>query len=272
MASIPQFYSNYSFSNDFSQFPNPLLISQENCTGGVYGGGAAIPSTATWGEEISFPMFLENGGLDVLQQESNLTSSVSAALFPELIGISSDLAIPTASPDNSVVGSCGIGTIQNYGGRYQLQDVSDFGEECSQFAHQDFKPVDPAVGENWGIQGNRMLPAMEESNLKVGRYSVEERKDRILRYLKKRNQRNFNKTIKYACRKTLADRRVRVRGRFARNTEQCEEDQMVMKKEDDNSPNDKNLYCSDAVQIKQDEDDWLQEAMANLMYLPYISG
>ena len=41
-----------------------------------------------------------------------------------------------------------------------------------------------------------MPPAMDDSNLKVGRYSVEERKDRILRYLKKRNQRNFNKTIK----------------------------------------------------------------------------
>ena len=37
----------------------------------------------------------------------------------------------------------------------------------------------------------------QESNMmKVGRYSEEERKDRIVRYLKKRNQRNFNKTIK----------------------------------------------------------------------------
>ena len=40
------------------------------------------------------------------------------------------------------------------------------------------------------------MTGIEESNTKVGRYSVEERKDRILRYLKKRNQRNFNKTIK----------------------------------------------------------------------------
>lgn len=36
----------------------------------------------------------------------------------------------------------------------------------------------------------------EKEEVKVGKYSVEERKDRILRYLKKRNQRNFNKTIK----------------------------------------------------------------------------
>lgn len=40
------------------------------------------------------------------------------------------------------------------------------------------------------------MPLMEEANAKIGRYSVEERKDRILRYLKKKNQRNFNKTIK----------------------------------------------------------------------------
>ncbi|CAK8536170.1 unnamed protein product [Lathyrus sativus] len=48
-------------------------------------------------------------------------------------------------------------------------------------------------------------------------YSPEEKKLRIERYKRKRNQRNFNKKIKYVCRKTLADRRPRIRGRFARN-------------------------------------------------------
>ncbi|XP_028767464.1 zinc finger protein CONSTANS-LIKE 4-like isoform X3 [Neltuma alba] len=60
---------------------------------------------------------------------------------------------------------------------------------------------------------------LEEANFKVGRYSAEERKEKISKYRAKRGQRNFNKTIKYACRKTLADNRPRIRGRFARNDE-----------------------------------------------------
>uniref|UniRef100_A0A0E0MBF0 CCT domain-containing protein n=1 Tax=Oryza punctata TaxID=4537 RepID=A0A0E0MBF0_ORYPU len=51
----------------------------------------------------------------------------------------------------------------------------------------------------------------------VGSYSAEERRERIDKYRSKRNQRNFDK-ITYACRKTLADSRPRVKGRFARNS------------------------------------------------------
>ncbi|RWW27771.1 hypothetical protein GW17_00007786 [Ensete ventricosum] len=85
---------------------------------------------------------------------------------------------------------------------------------------------------------------MDESTFKVGRLSVEERKEKITRYIKKRNQRNFSKKIKYACRKTLADSRPRVRGRFAKNDEfgemtkpssrnhEMDEEEVVMKEED----------------------------------------
>ncbi|GIL66925.1 hypothetical protein Vafri_20440 [Volvox africanus] len=51
----------------------------------------------------------------------------------------------------------------------------------------------------------------------IGRLTPEERLQRILRYRSKRNMRNFNREIKYQCRKTLADSRPRVGGRFARN-------------------------------------------------------
>lgn len=66
------------------------------------------------------------------------------------------------------------------------------------------------------------LSGLEDSTFKVVRLSPEERKEKIHRYIKKRNERNFSKKIKYACRKTLADSRPRVRGRFAKNDELCE--------------------------------------------------
>ncbi|GMH29171.1 hypothetical protein Nepgr_031014 [Nepenthes gracilis] len=60
--------------------------------------------------------------------------------------------------------------------------------------------------------------SLEDSKFKVEKLSVEERKEKIDRYLKKRRERNFSKKITYECRKTLADNRRRVRGRFAKNT------------------------------------------------------
>ncbi|URE04438.1 CCT motif family protein [Musa troglodytarum] len=63
------------------------------------------------------------------------------------------------------------------------------------------------------------ISAMDDSSFKVGRLSVEERKEKIDRYMKKRAERNFSKKIKYACRKTLADSRPRIHGRFAKNDE-----------------------------------------------------
>ncbi|KAH7287103.1 hypothetical protein KP509_32G038300 [Ceratopteris richardii] len=47
-------------------------------------------------------------------------------------------------------------------------------------------------------------------------YTKEERLPRIERYRRKRTERDFNKKIKYTCRKTLADSRPRIKGRFAR--------------------------------------------------------
>ncbi|XP_074566160.1 uncharacterized protein LOC141822725 [Curcuma longa] len=77
------------------------------------------------------------------------------------------------------------------------------------------------------INGDMAAVAMEDcssSKDKVGlRLSPEERKEKIHRYIKKRDKRNFTKTIKYACRKTLADTRPRVRGRFAKLDEHGEE-------------------------------------------------
>lgn len=90
--------------------------------------------------------------------------------------------------------------------------------------------------------------SFEEAGFKIGRYSAEERKQRIHRYRKKRSERNFNKKIKYACRKTLADSRPRVRGRFARNEDAGDIPSKLHHDEDDEDE-------VDAVQ--EDDEDFL---------------
>uniref|UniRef100_A0A0D6R6B4 CCT domain-containing protein n=1 Tax=Araucaria cunninghamii TaxID=56994 RepID=A0A0D6R6B4_ARACU len=61
----------------------------------------------------------------------------------------------------------------------------------------------------------------EDGEFRIGQYTVEERKECLHRYRKKRNKRNFNKKIKYACRKSLADNQPRVRGRFVPKTQEA---------------------------------------------------
>ncbi|XP_073301076.1 uncharacterized protein [Primulina huaijiensis] len=73
-----------------------------------------------------------------------------------------------------------------------------------------------------------------ESMNRASPYSPEEKKERIERYRSKKNLRNFNKKIKYECRKTLADSRPRIRGRFARNDELEKTTQEDHDEDDDN--------------------------------------
>ena len=54
--------------------------------------------------------------------------------------------------------------------------------------------------------------------------------------------------MQYACRKTLADRRVRVRGRFARNNIELCEEEMTMKKNENDHKED--LYGGDSIQFQ----------------------
>ncbi|KAL0904094.1 hypothetical protein M5K25_026166 [Dendrobium thyrsiflorum] len=62
---------------------------------------------------------------------------------------------------------------------------------------------------------------LEIRDLKIEEKIMEERKEKINRYMRKKTRRNFGRKIKYLCRKTLADSQPRVRGRFAKS-EACE--------------------------------------------------
>ncbi|XP_048128376.1 uncharacterized protein LOC115726853 [Rhodamnia argentea] len=86
---------------------------------------------------------------------------------------------------------------------------------------------------------------LEDPTYKVGKLSVEQRKEKIHRYMKKRNERNFSKKIKYACRKTLADSRPRVRGRFAKNDEFEENSRLACGHLEDNE--------KEEVAVKEDD-------------------
>jgi hypothetical protein len=51
---------------------------------------------------------------------------------------------------------------------------------------------------------------------RVGIYTPAERLEILNRYRLKKERRTFNKTIRYDCRKNLADRRLRIKGRFVK--------------------------------------------------------
>ncbi|KAL6508919.1 hypothetical protein OROHE_021478 [Orobanche hederae] len=110
------------------------------------------------------------------------------------------------------------------------------------------------------LWSNSPLAATEcsimESMNRASPYSPEEKKERIERYRNKRNLRNFNKKIKYECRKTLADSRPRIRGRFARN----DHDQI------DKTPQTQIQW--DQTGVEEDDDNWvkfLDAYSANMM-------
>ncbi|PSS05577.1 Zinc finger protein [Actinidia chinensis var. chinensis] len=247
MASIPQYHSDFIFCD----FPPPLV--PEN-------------TAAMWAHQAGGFPFFDNGELLPPENAVNMPSFSVMAPVPERFGVS-DMVVPDLLLPEFGTGLCGIAGGQGY---YQ-QDVCEFGEDSNGFV-PEFPMVYPSSNNNWGFQVSQ-VPVMEEPSLKVGKYSVEERKDRILRYLKKRNQRNFNKTIKYECRKTLADKRVRVRGRFAKNNDLCDEQALMKKRNNNNNPHEvEGFYNDETIKIEHEGEDWLQEAMASLMCFPYISG
>ncbi|XP_054814377.1 uncharacterized protein LOC129314923 [Prosopis cineraria] len=286
MASIPQFYySNQTLPCDYSDFTTMNPLNGVN--------SSVMEENTMWGDHhhrYGLVPLLDNTFGSALDHDDHTVSSIMHFSDPWLPALPehrssmspSDLAVPEVSDlQTHHDGFYGINSNNNEGFHqsfssgllYQQPYIGDFGDEC-RGSVEDVKPLacpkTSSRDNNWGIQGNQVA-AVDRENIKVGRYSEEERKERILRYLRKRNQRNFNKTIKYACRKTLADRRVRVRGRFARNNE-LSEDEMTMKKNIENLQQ-YDLYGGDSIQfqLKNEEEDWLQGAMESLVFLSHSS-
>ncbi|KAL8171306.1 hypothetical protein V2J09_023110 [Rumex salicifolius] len=122
----------------------------------------------------------------------------------------------------------GVENMMFVGSEMQPKDESSSGMFCQDQLHRVYNSSDSQSISNDNnqqlVNGAVSTPPlsteisnMEDSAFKPGKLSAEQRKEKIQRYMKKRNERNFSKKIKYACRKTLADSRPRVRGRFAKN-------------------------------------------------------
>ncbi|XP_020259897.1 zinc finger protein CONSTANS-LIKE 4-like [Asparagus officinalis] len=109
-----------------------------------------------------------------------------------------------------------------FGSIYGLESTQRVYNSLDMQVIGDYKNLVDGCNSNHTTLSTSDIAPLDDSTLKVGRLSPEERKEKIHRYLKKRSERNFNKKIKYACRKTLADSRPRVRGRFAKNDEHGE--------------------------------------------------
>ncbi|CAH8362533.1 unnamed protein product [Eruca vesicaria subsp. sativa] len=229
-SSLPQFYSDFTFSGE---------------TSSQFHGSSSCPDVS------ALSNYFDNSSYGSF----NPSSTLESMFLPQVFGVS-DVSIPEY---NNYYQNVNVnGTQYFHGGDQEYYGFSP-----------EIKPLfRPSTGEqSWGSSEGGIKA---EQNTKVGRYSVEERKDRIMRYLKKKNQRNFNKTIKYVCRKTLADRRVRVRGRFARNNDTCEQQSHVSKNHPNHSEKDEDMFSgSDDNLIQMENDDgWLHEAMSNLISFP----
>lgn len=132
------------------------------------------------------------------------------------------------SPSSLVSGSCSV-NMQRSISSHSFQKNGyhcHFASHPHDFLDMDTSPVRRVFSTGDLQHGHRAeSPLLSESSMiiesmsKACKYSPEEKKERIERYRSKRNQRNFNKKIKYECRKILADSRPRIRGRFARNDE-----------------------------------------------------
>lgn len=135
------------------------------------------------------------------------------AVMPEYANAYANISFESELMTNKPVGPLGLRRVQSSGDLSTTTRVS----QLSQQGGVAFPPPPAALA--LGDPAAGPAPAAAVGYPMVGKLTPEERRQRILRYRQKRHERNFKKRIKYVCRKTLADSRPRIRGRFATNEE-----------------------------------------------------
>ncbi|XP_068649576.1 uncharacterized protein [Aristolochia californica] len=126
----------------------------------------------------SLPFHLDKTSIQRSFSSQSLDRKPSLLFHPHFSSLPAGAEITTQVPNSN--GNCGFGG--------PIRRSSSTGDL------QMFKRMQPTQGSPSPLAHESSC--MEEAGFKVGRYSAEEKKQRIHRYRSKRTQRNFNKTIK----------------------------------------------------------------------------
>ncbi|XAR62692.1 hypothetical protein NMG60_11017541 [Bertholletia excelsa] len=234
--SIPQFLPNQQDQFDLSSLQSGAQLEESIAVNDGFSPYPpnSIPSVV---EPMVLPSVFEEDCLNLMPPYTNLNSSstTSCSFLEASSGMRPYLATnlgPAIAADDSGIfnGRIIMGSeLKNQKLEFQEQNGGIFCPEPlpAVYNSSNLQALNSEKQHvtNGGGSSTPLVPdiaVLEDSSFKVGKLSVEERKEKIHRYMKKRKERNFSKKIKYACRKTLADSRPRVRGRFARNDEFCD--------------------------------------------------
>ncbi|VYS54310.1 unnamed protein product [Arabidopsis thaliana] len=247
---------NISYSGDplslsaiSSLAPPPLQsgVFEEDCLSSVPSYNLGLNPSCSFFRSSGLPAYMSTG---LLSAESNL------GYLPGNIHVGSEINKPHDPLMDFQADNGGFFCPDSIKRMFNPEDLQALGGGAENQSHLVTPQAHPALGPV-DING------LEDSTLnKVGKLSPGQRKEKIRRYMKKRNERNFNKKIKYACRKTLADSRPRVRGRFAKNDEFGEPNRQAFSSHHDDEDED-DMGVKDEEQLVDSSDIFAHISGAN---------
>ncbi|KAJ6946735.1 hypothetical protein NC651_001441 [Populus alba x Populus x berolinensis] len=183
MASIPDFFSDYQFSpDDFSEITS--IMAEEDQS---YVRTDSFSSTY---------MSRNDDALDIFLGESEIMSPIPVTnSLPQPSGILDMDVLPKLMDYKMGGHRADIAKIQDFDAGYREY----FGEVIP-----NFTPVCPLSGEKWEVEYDQTASTKNSETKSVVRYTAEERKERILRYLKKKNRRTYSNNVKVSVYSVLS--------------------------------------------------------------------
>ena len=95
-----------------------------------------------------------------------------------------------------------------------MKRKSQFNRDVPNDIEESDEASDSENAEVKNVQGDDSDMNMDSSENFIGPISESERRRRVLNYLKKKYNKIFMKKFCYSCRKQVAEKRLRIKGRF----------------------------------------------------------